>query len=441
MNRKISLGMAISLMAIVATIAIALTYTVAINVFESRMSAIAERQTTNDLTVEIDNKVRQKYFADISEESVRDGIANGIIAGLDDPNCAYFTAQQWELESNRIAGYDFGIGIAVGRTSDGNIIVNRINAGSPAANVLQKGDIITKINGKSVITIGYDTALEVIGDSSSAVEFTVKRSGNTKSVKITKSRYSIVSVDWAMLGKIGRISIHEFNATTPDQFNAALSKLQQNEANGLILDLRDSAGGDYDAACDILDTLLPAGKLMLFTDKNGVQETTRTSDKQCVTLPMCVLINGNTSGASEMFASAIYDYMGNSSMKILGTVGTSTAGLMTVQEDFTLSNGSAVRLTTGRWSTTSGSAIKDGVVVPLYEVKLTSYQQENLYVLDAADDPQIQTAVDLIESRNESDAEAAAATTTTTAESTTTTTTTTAAPATTTTAATTAAAQ
>ena len=101
MNKKISLGMAISLMAIVATIAIALTYSLAINVFESRMSAFADRQTTDDLTVEIDNKVRQKYYADISEENIRVGIANGIVDGLGDPNCAYFTAEQWELERDR----------------------------------------------------------------------------------------------------------------------------------------------------------------------------------------------------------------------------------------------------------------------------------------------------------------------------------------------------
>jgi len=415
------------LMAIVATIAIALTYSLAINVFESRMSAIADRQTTDDLTVEIDNKVRQKYYADISEENIRVGIANGIVDGLGDPNCAYFTAEQWELERDRAEGFDFGIGISVGRTSDGFILVNRVNAGSPAASVLKPGDVIQKIDGVSVITLGYEGALSAINRAPTTVTLSRKRDGKVSSVEITKARYNVVSVDWVMVEKNARISIHSFNAATPGQFDSALSKAQQQGAEGLIIDLRDCTGGSYDAACTILDTILPAGRLMITTDKNGEQKSV-TSNTQCITLPICVLISDTTSGAGELFASAISDYMGNKNMKILGTVGTATAGLMTVQEDFPLSDGSALRLTTAKWSTPDGSALEDGVIKPMYEVKLTSYQQEHLQILAPADDPQIQTAADLIKSRLESDkdnqpavssSDTTAATTTTTTASTT----------------------
>ena len=70
---------------------------------------------------------------------------------------------------------------------------------------------------------------------------------------------------------------------------------------------------------------------------------------------------------------------------------------MTVQEDFELSDGSALRLTTGAWSTTSGNAVVDGVVVPDVEIVLTSYQQSSFYLLAAEDDPHIMEAVKIIE--------------------------------------------
>ena len=76
------------------------------------------------------------------------------------------------------------------------------------------------------------------------------------------------------------------------------------------------------------------------------------------------------------------------------TVGYKTAGHDTVQELFQLSNGSAVRLTTGRWSGALESVVNDGRVEPQFEVKLTTYQSTNRYLLADKDDPQFQTALD-----------------------------------------------
>ena len=401
MNRKIPLGLAISLMAIVVTIAIMLTYTIAINTFESRMSSITDRQATNDLLTEIDGRVRQEYSGRISESALREGIAAGYISGLRDENCQFFTAEEWELENDRMAGYDFGLGIDISKASDGNIQINRVTAGSPAANAgLQKGDVITYVNGVTVLSTGYDKAVATISSSTTDIALRVRRDGNSLRFTVTKASFSIVSVEYHTIGTdIGYISINQFNSTTPDQFNSALSKLQRAGVKALIIDLRDSKGGSYEDACSILDTLLPAGKIMLVTDKEGTTTTLYTSDTRSVDLPMSVLINDNTTGVSELFASAMYDY-GKANL-----IGTSTAGQLTVQETFELSDGSAISITTGTWSTTASLAIKDGVVVPDFEVKLTSYQQENRYLLSDDEDPQIQTACQLLTSAIEAAAE------------------------------------
>ncbi len=401
MNRKIPLGLAISLMAIAATIAITLTYTIAINVFESRMSSITDRQATYDLITEIDSKVRQEYAGKISESALREGIAAGYISGLPDEDCEFFSAEEWELENDRHAGFDFGLGVDISKAADGNIQINRVTAGSPAANAgLQKGDIVTYVNGTTVLSMGYDKAVSEIASATTDIALRVRRDGNSLRFTVTKASFSIVSVEYHIIGEnIGYISINQFISTTPDQFNAALSKLQRSDVEGIIIDLRDSKGGSYEDACSILDTLLPAGKIMLSTGSDGVAATLYTSDTRSVDLPMAVLINDGTTGASEMFASAMFDY-GKAHL-----IGTATAGQLSLIETFELSDGSAISIPTGTWSTTASLAVTDGVIAPDFEVKLTSYQQENRYLLSDDEDPQIQTARQLIKSAIEAAAE------------------------------------
>ncbi len=388
MNKKISVGMAISIMAVVVAIAITFTYSAAMNTFDSRMSAITERQDINDLINEIDNKIRQQYSGDVKDDSIREGLASGYVDGLNDEFCAYFSAEEYDLETSRNGGSDFGLGINVSRATNGNIQVNRVTSGSPAAKAgLKKGDIITRVSGMTVLALGYDNALSIMNESS-AVEITIEREG--KGFIITKSWYNAVSVEYKTVNDIGYISINTFNKSTPGQFNSALNKLRQKDVTGIIIDLRDNKSGNYDYACDVLDTVLPACRLMITTDRSGAEKVLRRSDANSLNMPVCVLINGNTGGAAELFASAAAD-CGHK------LVGNPTYGHLTIQEDFALSDGSALRLTTGLWTTTSGRAIKDGVVVPDVEIELSSYQQSNIYLLAAEDDPHIMEAVKIIE--------------------------------------------
>ncbi len=388
MNKKISVGMAISIMAVVVTIAITFTYTMAMNAFESRMSAITERQAINELLNEIDNKIRQKFSGEVLDDSVREGLAAGYVAGLNDEFCRFFSAEEWDLETSRNGGSDFGLGINVSRSTSGNIQINRVTAGSPAAKAgLVKGDVITRVSGVTVLALGYDNALEMMNENST-VEITIDREG--KSFQITKSWYSTVTVEYKTINDIGYISINSFNATTSGQFNSAVNKLRQSGVNGLIIDLRDNSDGSCEYACDVLDTLLPACRLMISTDKHGAEKVLRKSDADSVNMPVCVLVNEKTSGAAELFASAAAD-CGHK------LVGNATYGHMTIQEDFELSDGSALRLTTGAWRTTSGRAVANGVIVPDVSIELSSYQQSNLYLLDANDDPHIMKALEIVE--------------------------------------------
>ncbi len=389
--------MAISLIAIVCMIAIMLTYSYALNTFEARMAAITDRESTYDLINELDTKIRQKYYGDLSEDQLRLSIAKGFIDGLGDENCQFLPVKEWELEKDRAAGYDFGLGIEVTRTGEGEMRVTRVQSGSPAhRGGLKIGDIIYKVGNDTVDEIGYDRALRNISSAASDVSLSIKRDGSLleNSIALTKTRYTIASVEYGLIEeKIGEIVIYSFNSLTPEQFNAALSNLQKKEIKALVIDLRDNSGGSYKAAADILDTLVGSGRLMIVTDKKGEQTARYMSDNNSIDLIYSVLVDENTKGAAELFASALCDFTG------CDVVGENTAGQRTVLEDFELSDGSAIRITTGVWTTPKGDIlVENGGVQPNFQTKLTSYQKENMRLLSKDEEP-FKTALDRIRSK------------------------------------------
>ena len=400
MNKKISVGMAVSLMAIAATIAVMLTYSLALNKFESRMAAITDRTATYDLINEVDNTIRRNYYAEIDDDKLRYSIASGLIEGLGDENCRYYTKAEWELEQDRAAGYDFGLGMDVTRTSEGAMRVTRVQPASPAyKGGLRIGDIVLKVGGDSVADVGYDKARDSIAALASEVSLTIERDGKKleNAVVLTKERYNISTAEYrALEDKIGEIIVYGFNALTPEQFNAALVKLQKENAKGIIIDLRESTGGSYEAAADILDTLVGSGRLMIVTDKNGEQNVRYKSDNSAIDMLYTVLVGDQTEGAAELFASAMYDFTE------CDVVGEQTAGQRTFLEDFQLSDGSAIRLSTGVWTTPGGKLLdENGGVIPNFQTKLTSYQRNNLRLLTLEEDPQMQTALSRMRSRIE----------------------------------------
>lgn len=404
MNKKISLGMAVSIAAIVAAFAVVITYTAAIRVFDSRMRSVTERQNMYQILSEIDMTVRQNYYGDISENYLQKSISHGYILGLDDAHSGYLTADEYQLAVNESLGYTFGFGMDVDRSGEGYILVNVVYKGSPADKAgVEPGDLIVSVEGKDVLTIGYDKAMSLIAETTPRVSVVLSRGGKKSAYELTRTKFETRSVVHRMTGSnVGVIKIYEFNAKTPEQFNDALNRLRNQNAAGLIIDLRDNGGDNYEYACEILDTLLPSGKLMSVTDKDGNSSIKYTSDTKFIDLPMDVLINEGTDGAAELFAAVMMNYGAAES------IGTKTAGHDTVQELFQLSNGCAVRITTGRWSDDLGGIVTDGKVVPQFEVGLTSYQKVNRYLLSDESDPQLQTALDRVNSVIEAKKEAEA---------------------------------
>ncbi len=394
MNKKISLGLALSIALIIAAIAVSATYTIAMNSFNDRMSAVIERQSLYEELSELDSQARLKLLYDIDEQNLNEAVMSGYVNGLGDKHAEFLNKEEYGRYLSHVKGTDYGLGIDIAQNSDGNIVVNRVHSDSPADEKgVLKGDVITSINGSKVLEIGYSSAVSMLTtNSNSTVKFLVKRDSGNYQFSVKKDYYTVSSVEFRMISEdVGCIRIAEFIDNTPAQFASALSSLKDQSITGLILDVRDNKGGSYESACKILDSLLPAGNIMLAIDSEGKSKPIYVSDVSSENkIALAVIVNENTQGAAELFASTIADF------KRGDIIGVSTAGLFTVQEVFPLSSGTAVKLTTSGWKSASGSVVSEGRIVPTFEVKLTDYQNENRFHLSDAEDPQLQTALERV---------------------------------------------
>lgn len=391
MNKRLSIGAVIALMAVTATITVSITYTVAMNIFDSRVYSVMERQVMYEKISEIDQKIRQNYMGTIDEKTLRNALANGYLDGLDDPYSRYLSPEEYRAEQEAEKGEIYGLGLDVERTDEGNIRVYSVTPNSPAEGAgIKKGDIIVKVAGKRVTAVGYEKALaEMTSTETPVISITTSLNGTESTRDIQKAKYSSVTVQYSYSDRIGYILIKEFNSTTTQQFDTALNSLIKAGAEAFIFDVRGNAGGQITPVCEILDRLVPAGTILSSVDRLGNTKVEYTSDANQISYPCAVLVNEDTSSGAELFAATLRDF------QKAQIVGVTTFGKGTMQKTFPLNDGSAVSLTVAKILPASGKSFDESGIKPDFEVK-SSLPGTNFLLLSAEEDNQLQTARDVV---------------------------------------------
>lgn len=343
---------------------------------------------------EIQNLINNNFVEEVSDEDLADGIALGAIYALSDKYSAYFTAEQYAEVLSGNQGIAAGIGVTVTQHPDnGYIYVIRVSTGSPAdAAGIKAGDFITQINGSDVTELGFSAAVSAIkGETGTKCAITAERDGKAFTVEAVRGEYVETSVFSHMIGSLCYIQITDFNSATVSQFEQAVNDAVQNNADGLIFDVRGNGGGTLEAVEKMCDLLLPEGDIVSATYKNGKKSVLFTSDANEIDLPMAVLTDENTASAAELFAAAIRDY---DKGKLIGT---NTFGKGIMQRTYALSDGSAVRLTVAYFNPPSGVNFHGVGLSPDIEVELNEEEKTYYYMLTDETDPVIKAAVELLE--------------------------------------------
>lgn len=393
MNKKISLGTAVTIVAIVAAITFSVTMVFSMKTFNSKVSNLREREELYSKLAEIDGLIRDIYIGDVDQDVLLDSIANGYIAGIGDKYAKYLTAAEYNEMKRNNEGNTIGIGLEAAKDESGYIKVVSVYSGTPAETAgIQKDDLIVSVDSQDVVATGYNQAIALMkGEAGTTVEITIRRDTEEKTLEVTRKVITIPSVSYRLIEKNGYIKIKEFNDNTVTQFNTAVNALISQGATGLIFDVRDNPGGTLDSVSKILDTLLPEGDIVSATYKNGTTKVLYKSDKKQVSLPMVVLTNSNSASAAELFSQALKDY------NKAKTVGEKTYGKGVMQSVYKLVDGSAIDMTVAKFNPPKSPNF-DGIgVIPDYEVKLSTEQKKNFSNLDETTDPQLKKAIEVIE--------------------------------------------
>lgn len=392
MNHKVSVGVTISIAAIVCALTFVVTSFLTLQGFNEKVQAVKEKAEKYERLEALDTYVRENYYSEeLDEEALMNGILKGYVAGLDDPYSTYMTAEEYSAKMTRESGQTIGIGVTVTKADDGMIQVVSVQENSPAEEAgVQPEDRIIAVDGASVAELGYDTAVDhVKGDEGTTVSLTIDRGGKELKLRITRKSYEVVTVHSQMLeGQIGYIRISAFRENTVEQYRDALDGLVANGARGLIFDVRNNGGGLLSALSEMLDPLLPEGTIATATYQGGNTETVVTSDAEELNLPMAVLVDGNSASAAELFSASLRDF-GKAKL-----VGTTTYGKGVMQVTRKMEDGGGLTLTVATYQTVLSECYQGVGLTPDIEVEAS--EETDVEAMDAATDPQLAAAISLL---------------------------------------------
>ena len=312
--------------------------------------------------------IDEAYLGDVDEKQLEQGIYEGYVSGLDDPYSAYYDEEETKAFMEATEGEYDGIGAVLTQSRDtGVITLTHVYEDSPAMKAgLKDNDILYKVEELEVTGVDLNEVVSHIrGEGGTDVKLTVLRGEKGEEITVTavRDKIEVQTVEAKMLEDgIGYLSVSEFDSVTYSQYIKGLDQLAGKDMKGLIVDLRGNPGGNLNTVCDMLDVMLPRGLIVYMQDKNGRKEEMTSDDENQFTLPMAVLVNGNSASASEIYAGAIQDYgLG----KIIGT---QTYGKGVVQKIFDLKDGTCVKLTIAEYYTPKGRNINGKGITPDVEV-------------------------------------------------------------------------
>lgn len=314
--------------------------------------------------------VKTQSIYPISGAQMLEGAGAGIVEALDDPYSRYLDKQTYQDLKVKLEAKFGGIGVYVGQDNQGRIKIYSPIKGTPAYKEgVKHGDIIVRINGESAIKMTSDEAAQLMrGDPGTMLELGVYRESEGREISFTIRReiINVPSVEDRMLDKeagIGYISLNQFHAQSVHELQNSVEKMIDGEqARGIILDLRDNGGGDFNAAVDIAGIFLDGLTVVSAADGKGSQQVYKASAGQ-VDIPLVVLVNHDSASAAEILAAALRD---NQRAEL---VGAKTYGKGLVQTVFPLRDGGAVKLTTQKYFTPNGTDINQVGITPDYEVE------------------------------------------------------------------------
>ncbi len=322
-----------------------------------------------ELLTEVYSRIKRDYVEEVDDERLFRGAARGMLSQLDE-HSRYLDEEALDRLQEGTRG-EFG-GVGVELAPDGELfrIVAPIE-GTPASRAgLQAGDIVAKVDGKSLSGLSLNEATQRMrGEVGSTVSITVLSAGEDgrmrETLELERETVQVDSVESRSLEPgYGYIRIGQFQEDTASELYEALQGLHngiEGGLDGLILDLRNNPGGVFHAAVAVADTFLRRGRITYTEGRAADAELTFQAGPvdRAHGAPMVVLVNGGSASGSEIVAGALKDH----DRAVI--MGRPSFGKASVQSVVPLEErDQAIKLTTARYYTPRGRSIQGKGIQP-----------------------------------------------------------------------------
>ena len=321
--------------------------------------------------------------ADLDAREMVNGAVSGMTAAIGDPYTAYLPPKLNQRSAEDLAGSFYGVGVVLGYIDETLAVISPLK-GTPAEEAgIHAGDLIIHVKddnkGLDEDTVGWtlDEAVEKIrGKKNTHLTLTLLRKngqennyGEPLDIDITRGEIVVESVELEFVehdGKrVAHLSVFKFGERTLEEFDEAVGQIltQGYQLDGILLDLRNNAGGFFDGAIDLASEFVEDGVVVSQEGKFTKRDFNAKGKARLTKFPLLVLVNRGSASASEIVAGALRDQL---DAKLIGE---NTFGKGTVQDRRELSNGGGLHITIARWLLPKGDWIHDTGIPVDVEIK------------------------------------------------------------------------
>jgi carboxyl-terminal processing protease len=305
-------------------------------------------------------RIQSDYVTEPNMQNVTTGALHGLLESLD-ADSSYLTPTEYKIFKDRPTTGVAQIGITVSKRGGYATVVN-VEPGSPADHEhIADGDFIESIGDQSTRELSLAVIRMLLdGKPGTTVNLTLVRPRKQDPDKVTLTRaivtapplaeqeYENASILYLKAGMISKARVDEIAA-----------KIKANKNRKIVLDLRDSWGGEEDEGIRLANFFVNQGTLAMLEGQTVPRQTFAADTSRFLTAaPLVVLVNRGTYGPAELTAAAI------ESAKRGDVVGERTFGEGSVQKTIDLPDGAALMLTVAKYEKPDGKKIQDEAVNP-----------------------------------------------------------------------------
>lgn len=321
---------------------------------------------------EVLSRVRSEYVEEPNIPKVTDGALHGLLESLDS-NSSYLSPEAYKAFKAHKAEGKADIGAVISKRF-GYAAVVAVLPGSPAEKAgIEATDIFESIEGQSTRDMSLPEIRNLVSGAPGStlnVQVVRARRAEPQKVSITRDVVGVPPVaDKMMDDGIGYIKVEALTKGKSQEIASKIKSLEKSGAKKILLDLRNCAEGDESEGVATANLFLNHGTITYLQGQKYPRQAFNADPSKAVTnLPVAVLVNRGTSGASEIVAAALLE---NARGDI---VGDKTFGDGSIQKTLDLPDGGALILSVAKYYSPSGKAIQDTAITP------------NVVVADSLDD-------------------------------------------------------